>query len=329
MEATKAGNIIEHEAEIYSRPKREWFVTESQKKASAKAAAQHEQTARPTGQGTKKTKDAQKEHQKGPKGEHKGIANCRDVSVLGCLPAHGPTMSMYRITPIRSCYRGRAEQAAEGQHTCRGHTKGDGFSQGRKGCCKGVPGERCQAKGSCKGCVDSHWCIQTREAEAQAQATRHCITGRPWIESSTHITCVRWCGSHFCSLLYKKSLPLVLLAALLSRQAHSALMCLCYTPNTALHACLHVLSSHQVTPQQCPLTWIAQLACLWQPPAAAARKSCSGPVCLNGMGWRAGGGKSGSVKAAKTGPSKADRARIQRGGKGKGQFKGKARYKRK
>jgi hypothetical protein len=43
----------------------------------------------------------------------------------------------------------------------------------------------------------------------------------------------------------------------------------------------------------------------------------------------AGGGKSGKVKVAQTGPSKAQKARIARGGKGKGQFKGKTRYKRK
>jgi hypothetical protein len=39
MEATKAGNIIDHEAEIYSRPKREWFQTGKERRASAKAAA--------------------------------------------------------------------------------------------------------------------------------------------------------------------------------------------------------------------------------------------------------------------------------------------------
>ncbi|KAF3452509.1 hypothetical protein FNV43_RR02942 [Rhamnella rubrinervis] len=38
MEATKAENIIAHRDEIYSRPKRTWFVTEKEKKLAAKAA---------------------------------------------------------------------------------------------------------------------------------------------------------------------------------------------------------------------------------------------------------------------------------------------------
>ncbi|GAU27184.1 hypothetical protein TSUD_107750 [Trifolium subterraneum] len=38
MEATKAENMIEHREDIYSRPKRTWFVTEKEKKLSAKAA---------------------------------------------------------------------------------------------------------------------------------------------------------------------------------------------------------------------------------------------------------------------------------------------------
>ncbi|KAK2424872.1 DEAD-box ATP-dependent RNA helicase [Trifolium repens] len=38
MEATKAENMIEHREDIYSRPKRTWFVTEKEKKVSAKAA---------------------------------------------------------------------------------------------------------------------------------------------------------------------------------------------------------------------------------------------------------------------------------------------------
>ena len=71
MEATKAGNIIEHEAEIYSRPKREWFLTNTQKKASAQAAAQQEKSAGPTAQ-HKTIKDAQKETHKGPKKDRKG-----------------------------------------------------------------------------------------------------------------------------------------------------------------------------------------------------------------------------------------------------------------
>ncbi|KAI3464819.1 hypothetical protein Pfo_021482 [Paulownia fortunei] len=38
MEATKAENMIAHKDEIYSRPKRTWFVTEKEKKLVAKAA---------------------------------------------------------------------------------------------------------------------------------------------------------------------------------------------------------------------------------------------------------------------------------------------------
>ncbi|AES70228.2 putative RNA helicase [Medicago truncatula] len=38
MEATKAENMIAHKDEIFSRPKRTWFVTEKEKKISAKAA---------------------------------------------------------------------------------------------------------------------------------------------------------------------------------------------------------------------------------------------------------------------------------------------------
>ena len=38
MEANKAENMIEHEAEIYSRPARTWFQTERQKKQVAKRA---------------------------------------------------------------------------------------------------------------------------------------------------------------------------------------------------------------------------------------------------------------------------------------------------
>ena len=36
MQAQKAENMIEHEAEIYARPPRTWFQTEKQKKESAK-----------------------------------------------------------------------------------------------------------------------------------------------------------------------------------------------------------------------------------------------------------------------------------------------------
>ncbi|MED6133020.1 DEAD-box ATP-dependent RNA helicase 28 [Stylosanthes scabra] len=38
MEATKAENMIAHKEEIFSRPKRTWFVTETEKKVAAKAA---------------------------------------------------------------------------------------------------------------------------------------------------------------------------------------------------------------------------------------------------------------------------------------------------
>lgn len=74
MEATKAGNIIEHEAEIYARPKREWFVTSTQKKASAQAAAKEERSAGPTAQENKK-----KERHKGFKGVTADIyQSCRE-----------------------------------------------------------------------------------------------------------------------------------------------------------------------------------------------------------------------------------------------------------
>ncbi|KAL2632017.1 hypothetical protein R1flu_016703 [Riccia fluitans] len=39
MEANKAQNMMEHEDEIYARPKRVWFQTEKEKKATAKATA--------------------------------------------------------------------------------------------------------------------------------------------------------------------------------------------------------------------------------------------------------------------------------------------------
>jgi ATP-dependent RNA helicase DDX27 len=38
MEATKATNLIDHEAEILSRPKRSWFLTERQKAEIAEAS---------------------------------------------------------------------------------------------------------------------------------------------------------------------------------------------------------------------------------------------------------------------------------------------------
>jgi ATP-dependent RNA helicase DDX27 len=69
MEATKAGNIIEHEAEIYSRPKREWFLTNKKKKDSAQAAAQHEQG---TGQPARDSKKKKESH-KGPKAVRGGM----------------------------------------------------------------------------------------------------------------------------------------------------------------------------------------------------------------------------------------------------------------
>lgn len=40
MEATKASNMVQHEKEIMSRPRREWFQTSKEKKATAKAAAE-------------------------------------------------------------------------------------------------------------------------------------------------------------------------------------------------------------------------------------------------------------------------------------------------
>lgn len=39
MEANKAANLMQHEKEIFSRPRREWFQTPKEKKAAAKAAA--------------------------------------------------------------------------------------------------------------------------------------------------------------------------------------------------------------------------------------------------------------------------------------------------
>ncbi|KAF5464626.1 hypothetical protein F2P56_014689 [Juglans regia] len=38
MEATKAENLIAYKDEIYSRPKKTWFVTEKEKKLVSKAA---------------------------------------------------------------------------------------------------------------------------------------------------------------------------------------------------------------------------------------------------------------------------------------------------
>ena len=37
MEATKASNMIEHESEIFSRPKKEWFLSAREKKALAES----------------------------------------------------------------------------------------------------------------------------------------------------------------------------------------------------------------------------------------------------------------------------------------------------
>ena len=42
----------------------------------------------------------------------------------------------------------------------------------------------------------------------------------------------------------------------------------------------------------------------------------------------AGGGKSGAVRKPASGPTKQQKARLARGGKGKSQFKGKAKFKR-
>jgi hypothetical protein len=79
MEATKAGNIIEHEAEIYSRPKREWFLTNKQKKSSAQAAAQHEQGAVETARDSKK----KGESHKGYRAERGGVAAIRILTIAG------------------------------------------------------------------------------------------------------------------------------------------------------------------------------------------------------------------------------------------------------
>lgn len=73
MEATKAGNIMEHEAEIYARPKREWFLTKTQKKASAQAAAQHEHS-NALGQQDNKRTHTQSEKKKENKAERAGTA---------------------------------------------------------------------------------------------------------------------------------------------------------------------------------------------------------------------------------------------------------------
>ncbi|KAA8528760.1 hypothetical protein F0562_036115 [Nyssa sinensis] len=49
MEATKAENMIAHKDEIYSRPKRTWFVTEKEKKLVAKAAKESVDKGRSSG----------------------------------------------------------------------------------------------------------------------------------------------------------------------------------------------------------------------------------------------------------------------------------------
>ena len=42
----------------------------------------------------------------------------------------------------------------------------------------------------------------------------------------------------------------------------------------------------------------------------------------------AGGGKSGAIRKPKAGPTPQQKVRLQRGGRGKHQFKGKAKFKR-
>ncbi|KAF7815799.1 DEAD-box ATP-dependent RNA helicase 28 [Senna tora] len=49
MEATKAENMIEHKEEIYSRPKRTWFMTEKEKKLAAKAVKTSSQKEKSSG----------------------------------------------------------------------------------------------------------------------------------------------------------------------------------------------------------------------------------------------------------------------------------------
>ncbi|KAH6775066.1 RNA helicase family protein [Perilla frutescens var. hirtella] len=60
MEATKAENMIAHKDEIYSRPKRTWFVTEKEKKLVANAAKEALDNRKGSGSNTISAEEAEK-----------------------------------------------------------------------------------------------------------------------------------------------------------------------------------------------------------------------------------------------------------------------------
>ena len=83
MEATKATNMLAHEAEILARPKREWFLTPRQKADVAKAAkseahgAPSEKEAAAARKAAKSKKDARNADAKGvPFAEWHIVGSC-------------------------------------------------------------------------------------------------------------------------------------------------------------------------------------------------------------------------------------------------------------
>jgi hypothetical protein len=78
MEAQKATNLVEHEAEIFSRPKREWFVSARQKRQSAADAA----ALAATGTGATASKANGKAEAGANKGARKAAMKGEHCSVL-------------------------------------------------------------------------------------------------------------------------------------------------------------------------------------------------------------------------------------------------------
>ena len=106
MEATKAANLVEHEADIYSRPARTWFQTPRQKAALAEAAradagglglrSGSEHPA--AGDKRKRDKEAARQERKRKRGQEEAVADKRRKN--NRLIEVRPLM---RGTPLRIC----------------------------------------------------------------------------------------------------------------------------------------------------------------------------------------------------------------------------------
>ena len=114
MEATKAMNMVEHEAEIFSRPKKVWFQTEREKRAAAKAAkdaAENETVGGvANGVGGKQTKraasdggkDAANKKQKRPKSAEEEMDEADDARAYMRAKAIKAAANRLRGTGARS-----------------------------------------------------------------------------------------------------------------------------------------------------------------------------------------------------------------------------------